>query len=240
MPFGGQRDHTGTVVSDYKYTGQELDTSTGLYNYGARLYDPLIGRFISPDTIVQAPSDPQTLNRYTYCRNNPLIYVDPTGHALVHTYMAKFSGASSGYGGGSMNASANSVMSGGFLSNSGSSAASLQMHASQLANATANNTQTMLYSADIIAKGSALPTGVKTIDGVRTYPNMRPYMCISGAVAMIMDYHANILGREGLVNGPTTKENRHADLGAIASAMGAMGVGAWPDDGRGLGSKTMS
>ena len=46
----------------------------------ARYYDPLIGRFISADTIVQAPSDPQTLNRYAYTRNNPLRYTDPTGH----------------------------------------------------------------------------------------------------------------------------------------------------------------
>jgi hypothetical protein len=40
----------------------------------------VIGRFISPDSIVQAPGDPQTLNRYSYCRNNPLLYTDPTGH----------------------------------------------------------------------------------------------------------------------------------------------------------------
>ncbi len=82
MPFGGQRDHTGSVTSNYKFTDQELDPETGLYNYNARLYDPIIGRFISPDTIVQAPYDPQTLNRYSYCRNNPLIYVDPSGHGF--------------------------------------------------------------------------------------------------------------------------------------------------------------
>ena len=79
MPFGSTREHDGDV-SDYKFTDQELDPETGLYNYGARLYDPFIGRFISPDTIVQAPLDPQTLNRYSYCRNNPLIYTDPSGN----------------------------------------------------------------------------------------------------------------------------------------------------------------
>ena len=52
LPFGSMREHTGTEVSDYKFTDQELDTSTGLYNYDARLYDPLIGRFISADSIV--------------------------------------------------------------------------------------------------------------------------------------------------------------------------------------------
>jgi RHS repeat-associated protein len=62
------------------YTDQELDAENGLYNYGARLYDPFIGRFISPDTIVQAPYNPQSLNRYSYCLNNPLRYTDPSGH----------------------------------------------------------------------------------------------------------------------------------------------------------------
>ena len=62
------------------YTDQELDSETGLYNYDARLYDPLIGRFISPDSIVPDLYDPQSLNRYSYCRNNPLRYTDPTGH----------------------------------------------------------------------------------------------------------------------------------------------------------------
>jgi RHS repeat-associated protein len=79
-PFGSQRAHTGTSTSDYRYTDQELDAENGLYNYNARLYDPFIGRFISPDTIVPEPFNPQSLNRYTYCLNNPLIYVDPSGH----------------------------------------------------------------------------------------------------------------------------------------------------------------
>ena len=78
-PFGDERDHAGEVVSDYKFTDQELDTKTGLYNYDARHYDAAIGRFISADPLVQNYFDPQTLNRYTYARNNPLIYIDPSG-----------------------------------------------------------------------------------------------------------------------------------------------------------------
>ena len=54
--------------------------STGLCYYGARYYDPTLGRFTQADTIVQAPYDPQSLNRYTYCRNNPVKYTDPGGH----------------------------------------------------------------------------------------------------------------------------------------------------------------
>jgi RHS repeat-associated protein len=83
MPFGAMREHSGQQVSDYKFTDQEFDVETGLYNYNARLYDPVIGRFISPDSIVQAPFDPQTLNRYSYVRNNPLIYTDPSGHFFL-------------------------------------------------------------------------------------------------------------------------------------------------------------
>jgi len=79
QPYGKVSQQTGDDVTPYKFTGKELDT-TGLYYYGARYYDPEIGRFISPDSIVQSPYDPQTLNRYTYCRNNPLKYVDPSGH----------------------------------------------------------------------------------------------------------------------------------------------------------------
>jgi RHS repeat-associated protein len=64
-----------------RYTDQELDAENGLYNYNARLYDPFIGRFISPDTIVPQPFNPQSLNRYSYVLNNPLIYTDPSGHS---------------------------------------------------------------------------------------------------------------------------------------------------------------
>jgi hypothetical protein len=45
-----------------------------------RRYDPALGRFISADTVVPEPGNPQALNRFSYCYNNPLRYVDPTGH----------------------------------------------------------------------------------------------------------------------------------------------------------------
>jgi len=48
--------------------------------YNARWYDPVIGRFISADTIVPQPGNPQSLNRYSYTANNPLRFVDPSGH----------------------------------------------------------------------------------------------------------------------------------------------------------------
>jgi RHS repeat-associated protein len=61
-------------------TDQELDAESGLYNYDARLYDPIVGRFISADEVVPDWFNSQSLNRYAYCVNNPLKYKDPTGH----------------------------------------------------------------------------------------------------------------------------------------------------------------
>ena len=64
----------------YTFTGQEYDPETGLYYFGARYYDAAQARFLTPDTVVQSPGNPQSLNRYSYCLNNPLMYDDPTGH----------------------------------------------------------------------------------------------------------------------------------------------------------------
>jgi RHS repeat-associated protein len=85
FPFGDCRNSTGALATDRLFTGQRRD-STGLYYYGARYYDPTIGRFISADTIVPDPFNPQSLNRYSYCLNNPLKYIDPTGHFLVEQF----------------------------------------------------------------------------------------------------------------------------------------------------------
>jgi RHS repeat-associated protein len=81
-PFGSTRFTTGTLPTDMKFTGQRQE-STGLYYYGARYYDPVIGRFISADTIVPNFANPQSLNRYSYCLNNPLKYTDSNGHFAI-------------------------------------------------------------------------------------------------------------------------------------------------------------
>jgi RHS repeat-associated protein len=79
--FGGST-HTDTTCAfdiSNQYTGQILDEDTGLYYYGARYYDPGIGRFTQPDPSVPHPGSSQSFNRYSYVRNNPLKGVDPTG-----------------------------------------------------------------------------------------------------------------------------------------------------------------
>jgi RHS repeat-associated protein len=80
FPFGETRLDSGSVDLSYKYTGKEEDEETGLYYYGARYYDPVLARFISPDSFVPDYTNPQSLNRYSYVLNNPLIYIDPMGN----------------------------------------------------------------------------------------------------------------------------------------------------------------
>lgn len=78
-PFGETR--SGSSPTDRQFTGQRAETGLGsLYDFNARLYSPVLGRFISADTIVPQPADPQSLNRFTYVSNNPLRYTDPSGH----------------------------------------------------------------------------------------------------------------------------------------------------------------
>jgi RHS repeat-associated protein len=80
LPYGLMRGAEDIDGTGYQFTDQERDGSTGLYNYDARLYDPVIGLFLSADTIVPRPYEPQNYNRFSYVLNNPLRYVDPTGH----------------------------------------------------------------------------------------------------------------------------------------------------------------
>ncbi|MFA0813678.1 RHS repeat-associated core domain-containing protein, partial [Microbulbifer epialgicus] len=61
------------------YTGHEHLDRTGLIHMNGRIYDPTLGRFLSPDPIVQAPTYSQSWNRYSYVFNNPLSLTDPTG-----------------------------------------------------------------------------------------------------------------------------------------------------------------
>ena len=79
-PFGAQRWTSGSTPTDIDFTGQRLEASFGLLDYNARYYDPAIGRFISADVIGVNPTDSQSLNRYSYVRNNPISRTDPSGH----------------------------------------------------------------------------------------------------------------------------------------------------------------
>ena len=68
------------IPNPMRYAGQMYDSESGLYYLRARYYDPRVGRFISEDTNKGDINNPGSLNLYAYCYNNPLKYVDPSGH----------------------------------------------------------------------------------------------------------------------------------------------------------------
>ena len=72
------------LIADRRFTGQRED-GTGLVYMNARYYDPAIGQFISPDTIVPDPGRVFGYNRYMYGYGNPLEYSDPSGHCATNS-----------------------------------------------------------------------------------------------------------------------------------------------------------
>ena len=68
------------IGNKFGYNTKELNKNTNLLYYGARYYDPGIGRFTTADTVKGSLGAPQSLNRYTYTLNNPLKYIDPSGN----------------------------------------------------------------------------------------------------------------------------------------------------------------
>jgi RHS repeat-associated protein len=75
----GKDRGTGSLPTDHRFTGQISDAS-GLVFMNARYYDPVLGSFLSPDTVVPEPGQPEGYNRYAYANGNPLLFSDPSGH----------------------------------------------------------------------------------------------------------------------------------------------------------------
>ena len=80
-PWGNVTSGSSSATS-MNYTGQYLDSTSGLLYYHARYYDAILARFISADTQAASLDNPQDLNPYSYVRNNPLTYNDPSGHCI--------------------------------------------------------------------------------------------------------------------------------------------------------------
>ncbi len=81
--WGELRYTTGEYSVRYKFTGQREEATLGLYDYRARFYDPLLGRFIQPDSLVPGAGNPLAWDRYAYANNNPIYYTDPDGHIPI-------------------------------------------------------------------------------------------------------------------------------------------------------------
>ena len=77
--WGRQTVTLNTIGLHRGYTGHEMLNEFDIINMNGRLYDPVLGRFFSPDNYVQMPDNSQNFNRYSYCLNNPLKYTDPSG-----------------------------------------------------------------------------------------------------------------------------------------------------------------
>ena len=84
LPFGGYRTETtgiGNSLTDQGFTGHKENRDIGLIYMNARFYVPNTNRWLSPDSIVPDPTNPQSFNRYSYVENRPLNLHDPSGHA---------------------------------------------------------------------------------------------------------------------------------------------------------------
>jgi RHS repeat-associated protein len=94
--YGNMRSDTGSVQADYvSYTAREAERALGIYYYRARYYDPLTGRFITPDPLELADPD---INLYRFVRNNPISFIDPLGLVTYPTTGPLRPGGEDGYG----------------------------------------------------------------------------------------------------------------------------------------------
>ncbi|MEW5871180.1 MAG: RHS repeat-associated core domain-containing protein, partial [Chloroflexota bacterium] len=80
MPFGETRFASGDISTSFQYAGQRNEANIGLYYYGARWYDSYLNRWTQPDSIVPDSGNVLDWDRYSYVRNNPVIYQDQDGH----------------------------------------------------------------------------------------------------------------------------------------------------------------
>ena len=78
--FGNTTSYSEKVGNKFRYAGEQYNSITGEYYLRARYYDPAMGRFMNEDTYKGQIENPQSMNLYAYCVNNPVIYIDPSGH----------------------------------------------------------------------------------------------------------------------------------------------------------------
>lgn len=85
-----------TTITTRGYTEHEMLDEVGLIHMNGRIYDPRLGRFMQADPFVQAATDNQMLNRYSYLRNNPLNATDPSGYFVFTLAAIAYAGLANG------------------------------------------------------------------------------------------------------------------------------------------------
>jgi RHS repeat-associated protein len=83
-PSGSPEDRSAPLIgvtTDRGFTAHEHLDEMMLIHMNGRIYDPLLGRFMTPDPFIEAPGNLQSYNRYSYGFNNPLFYTDPSGYS---------------------------------------------------------------------------------------------------------------------------------------------------------------
>ena len=78
--FGNLISSNGSTANNYRYCGEQFDSTTGLYYLRARYMDTNTGRFTSQDTYAGSTADPTSLHKYLYANSNPVMYSDPSGY----------------------------------------------------------------------------------------------------------------------------------------------------------------
>ncbi|HEX7046956.1 MAG TPA: RHS repeat-associated core domain-containing protein, partial [Gammaproteobacteria bacterium] len=99
-PWQGEIDPTALAgirdITTRGYTGHQMVDNVGLIHMGGRIYDPELGRFLSPDPNIPDPGNTQAYNRYAYVYNNPLSFTDPSGFVPHAPWLNLSNGADDG------------------------------------------------------------------------------------------------------------------------------------------------
>ena len=87
-PYGNLTSSTGSVANSWRFAGGYFDSSTGLYKFGTRYYNPGFGRWSQQDPLPGQLNDPTTLNRYLYAGDDPVNFTDPSGRSWWDCFVA--------------------------------------------------------------------------------------------------------------------------------------------------------
>ncbi len=85
-PFGNLTSTMGNIANPWRFASGYLDSSTGLYKFGARYYDPTIGRWTQQDPLRGSLDNPTSLNRYVYANDDPVNFTDPSGKDIFDCF----------------------------------------------------------------------------------------------------------------------------------------------------------